>query len=118
MNNQQKLIILAAVAGLSAVGLLILLRRRHQDDESFGGNGGGISEKEEDLQEFADLTASQAVASAAETIVRVNVPQYCVGVIIGKGGEKIRQLKKETGARWEFLDKKNGPKYISPAWVV
>ena len=97
MNKQQKLIILAAVAGFSAVGLLILLRRRHRDENNFDENG---VQDSKDLQDFADLTASDTIASAAETVVKMDVPQYCVGAIIGKGGENIRQLKKETGVRW------------------
>ena len=84
--------ILAAIAGLSAVGLLILLRRRHRDGEEGFGDDGGIQGINEDPQELA--------ASASETVVVITVPQYCVGAIIGRGGENIRKLKKEAGVRW------------------
>ena len=92
MNNQQKLLILAAIAGVSAVGLLILLNRR-RNAEDFDDDGG------QELREFPDLTAGENTASASDTVLQLNVPHYCVGSIIGKGGENIRQLKKETGAR-------------------
>ena len=95
MNTQQKLIILAAIAGVSAVGLLIILSRKQTENELDNNGGGDVGEE----MDFADVTASQETASASETVVRVNVPQYCVGSIIGKGGTNIRQLKKETGTR-------------------
>lgn len=110
MNKQQKLILLAAIAGISAVGLLILLNRRNESEESFDEANGDGPANEEGLEELPDLTAAQTVASASETVVKINVPQYCVGVIIGKGGENIRQLKKETGARWVLFGECDRPK--------
>ncbi len=95
MNNQQKLLILTAVVGVSAIGLLIILSRKKKSEEDV------FQEDGEPEMEFADLTAEESVASASETVVQVKVPRYAVGAIIGKGGQNIRQLKKDTGARCE-----------------
>ena len=97
MDKQQKLILLAAVAGLSAVGLLVLLRRRYRDEEF---DSSGVKGSNECHEEFAEGTTSETVASASESLMKINVPHYCVGPIIGKGGENIRHLRKETGTRW------------------
>ena len=96
MNNQQKLVALAGITTVAVISLLLYLnsRRRKKCQDS-----DGIPNEDDEL-EFADLTASAAVASASETVVQVKVPQYAVGAIIGKGGQSIRQLKKETGTRW------------------
>ena len=100
MDKQTKLILLAAIAGLSAVGLLLLLNRKKAEETDDECCDNVVAEEEGDLREFPDFSELQTVASASETVVRVNVPKYCVGVIIGKGGENIKQLKKETGTRW------------------
>jgi len=99
MDKQQKLILLAAVAGLSAVGLLFLLRRRYIDE---GFDEYDVKGSNENHEEFVERTTSETVASASESLIKVNVPQYCVGPLIGKGGENIRHLRKETGTRIDF----------------
>ena len=92
MNNQQKLIILAAVVGVSAIGLLLILSRKKEDNVFENGD-------EDGELDFPDLTAREDTVSAWETVVQVKIPQWVVGSIIGKGGQNIRQLKKETGVR-------------------
>eukprot|EP00794_Sanderia_malayensis_P019426 gene19426-21348_t len=108
MNNQQKLLILSAVVGISAIGLLIMLSRKKNVQKTKAVVEGEIHQsacelvQQEDEMDFADLTAEDSFATAYETVVKLTVPKYAVGAIIGKGGENIRRLKKETGARLDF----------------
>ena len=34
--------------------------------------------------------------------MEIKVPRYAVGVVIGKGGEMIKKIQQETGARVQF----------------
>lgn len=79
--------------------------RDEDDDETY-------DDDTEEL-EFADLNAAEEnVASAGQTIVGVMVPQHVVGVIIGKDGASIKQLRSEFGVRFNFereeLNEENG----------
>ena len=94
MNDQQKLLLLTAVVGASAIGLLLLLSRRGEKDFQNG---------DEEETEFEDLPSEEIIENAPPTVVRLEVPRYAVGAIIGKGGLNIQQLAKETATRWLFF---------------
>jgi far upstream element-binding protein len=51
-----------------------------------------------------------AGAGGGGQMAEVIVPRACVGMIIGKGGENIKRLAMETGARIQF--KQDGRQHL------
>jgi len=43
-----------------------------------------------------------AVKRSSEFLLKVAVPRAAVGVVIGKGGDMIKKIQNETGARVQF----------------
>lgn len=56
----------------------------------------------EQLLNNEDGNAAQVVRSGPKSIGEVIVPRSSVGIIIGKGGETIKRLAQETGAKIQF----------------
>lgn len=98
MSQSHRVVLIAgaSVAAVVVVGVFLYLRQRSREynDEN---------EQETEELEFADLnTGEQSVASAGQSIVKVKVPQHVVGIIIGKDGTNIKQLRGEFGVRFNF----------------
>jgi len=100
----------ALIAGASLstalfVGFLFYLwKRKLEDDGNDNGNEENEDGQEKHELEFADLNAreEECVASAGQAVVSVQVPQHVVGLIIGKDGANIKQLRSEFGVRFNF----------------
>jgi len=88
---------LAIAIGVPTLALLFFLwYRRRQRADSFDDD-----EEEEDQE--------QVVATAFETTIEVQIPQYLVGTVIGRGGANIKQIQKESGAYLRLKDEENEP---------
>lgn len=96
MFQHQKVVLVAgaSVALVVAVSVFIYLRKRQEEEDE---NVQQHDDKEE--LEFADLNTRESVASAGQSIVKVKVPQHVVGIIIGREGSNIKQLRAEFGVR-------------------
>ncbi|KRT81855.1 K Homology domain containing protein, partial [Oryctes borbonicus] len=65
------------------------------------GGGGGGSRNMDDRQQYDGYGTSEA---------EVLVPRAAVGVVIGKGGDMIKKIQQETGARVQFQQaREEGP---------
>jgi len=100
MSQQNQKVVVVAGASLAlvvAVGAFLYFRKRSQEYEDENEN-----DCKEEL-EFADLnTGEESVASAGQSIVKVKVPHHVVGIIIGKEGSNVKQLRAEFGVRFNF----------------
>lgn len=66
-----------------------------------GGGGPGNNRNQDERQQFNDYGNNE---------VEVLVPRAAVGVVIGKGGDMIKKIQAETGARVQFQQaKEEGP---------
>jgi polyribonucleotide nucleotidyltransferase len=61
-----------------------------------------IFSNDESARVSVDGTESSRSVSQLPTMAEVIVPRAAVGLIIGKGGETIKKLIKETGAKIQF----------------
>lgn len=93
-SQEQRLAIAIGVPTLAL--LLFLWYKRRQTADDFD---------DEEVEE----TQEQAVTTAFETTIEVQIPQYLVGTVIGRGGANIKQIQKESGAYLRFKDEENEP---------
>lgn len=76
MDSSRALTVLG-LAGLAGVGAVIYLFLR-KDDENFDDTG---------------------VRTSRRTVIKVKVPNECIGTVIGRGGCTVKAIQEKTGAR-------------------
>ena len=103
MNPQQRLVV---IGGSTAVVVLLglaywLLRKEDEDeDDDFDDDHKSNKSKFNNQNELPDLNTS--VASAGQFSSDIFVPKRIVGIIIGRGGENIKQLRNEFAVRYDY----------------
>jgi predicted RNA-binding protein YlqC (UPF0109 family) len=88
-SPEQRLLV---AIGVPTIALLLFLWYRRRQREEI------LDDEDEDDQQEAK------VSTVFETKIEVKVPQDLVGTVIGRGGENIKQLQKDSGAYIRFKD--------------
>ena len=102
MNQQQRIV---AIGGSTAIVVLLgiaywfVLRKENEDDDDDEDDFDDTKQTKSKNQnnELPDLNIS--VASAGQFSTEIFIPKRIVGVIIGRGGANIKELRNEFAVR-------------------
>lgn len=84
----------------------LIAEKEMQNYSRRGGGGGGGGGRQDDRQQYNDYGGGGGGGNEAEVLV----PRQAVGVVIGKGGDMIKKIQVETGARVQFQQaREEGP---------